>query len=93
MKVGNSYAYTTDTRLASALSALEIPFYKAKPFDHLEKDGKEWVQWNFETESKCGSFNTFTLMKAWDDPEKWIEEHELYHPFSVAIKHYTQESI
>lgn len=86
IETGDSFAYTTDTRLASALSAVGIPFHEKQPYDHLEKDGKEWVQWNFEPLSKCGSYVTYDLIKAWKDDEKWLSENAEDHPFAIAMR-------
>lgn len=76
--------YTRNTQLASALSALGIPF-EAPYWSKIEEDGKTTVTWHFQDTSKCGKYKTKELIDAWYNDDWYKENYPKSHPFALLI--------
>ena len=72
---------TSNTALAAALSALGIPLAQ-KPFVRVVGDGirGERVVWFFEPQSADGTYQTKSLIEAWNDDTWHLANPE--HPFA-----------
>jgi hypothetical protein len=76
--------FTKNTQLASALSALNIPFEEPFWSKVTDESGKQTVTWHFEGKSKCGKYVTKELIDAWYSDE-WYEKNYPQHPFALLI--------
>lgn len=73
---------TEDLDLAAALIRMDIPLNAKCPFKRFELSGKDRPRWVFffESESKCGNFQTEDLIRVWGDRD-WMEAHP-EHPWA-----------
>jgi hypothetical protein len=74
---------TTNTMLAAALAAVGIPLRKTNSVRIVTGDFGDRTCFFFEEKSPCGLYDTFELIRAWDDPD-WHEKHP-EHPFAYIL--------
>jgi len=65
----NSYLATRNTKLAATLAAFGVPFFKARPVERYQQQGKEFSIFNFEP-GKGGE----EICRAWEMQTATINE-------------------
>ena len=83
MKSGDSFYFTSDFVLASALIAVGVKLLEGSEYFHTLKGGVEKVVWHFAERSETTEILTADALK-WYKDKRWLEKHPT-HVFTVAV--------